>query len=832
MTIQHLIDLANQCLQRVESSRADSLRNRVIKAHTLSVTRKLLTILEKTETGNVLERLENLLKHNWQDTKQTMLGYTTRPESDMTRLLIKTAEFVAQSRNNHQKLVDTLKRPVGVIGLLISKATKLVGLSDNVPQYPVNAPKRPVNVIELLMPGVATESLHDAYPDLDDCDVQTLLMSHVLGSAGSYLIPVKLLTELQANAHIQFINPYFDFQRHTDNQASINQEELERLYHHAPETRALKEAYDTYKTITADKISLFDNLMYFCEKLHLNSVDMQGEEDNAAKGAYPAIIAFNDYYASLTDDDKALIPQKLSHEIDKLLTLSSDKGQNTNATANLETCLATRRSDLLAAIKGQESILQNIAVTDAHRKKLANAAKKLFEQCQHELKMSIEQGNYRGHDSFGLNRRLLKRLKIKMSVLSLADLHEFLNLTTDEITELSQTEALKKQITRQVKALDEWVILALDTPLPKLEALMAQIGERLANKLIKKPADVSALLMPLTSDRINTVLGAINNTLPSIIRDGEHFRQLLQHLTSAQRTSVCTAMKEKLPDIMQNGWDFGRTLEELSPEQRIKVYSAMKNRLSGIIKDGLDFGLALQYLTPGQCAGVCAAMKNTLPGILKNGAELGWALQYLTPAQCTSVCSAIKDKLPEIIQNASELKSFLECTNAQSQQHFFASGSANHLLAKIILHTSLDMTECHKIIHSGHVKNEFNKALFSGLLLELKQFIQNMPVNHAFARVKLELERLTETSAQYFNAYPHNGSQLTIFQRNCRSDINAIKTKLQDNQGLTTILDKILLVATVKSGHATRIYQGLLFDKKNQKEVNDAFGLLNMSLLQ
>ncbi|MCC5791131.1 MAG: hypothetical protein JJT82_00775, partial [Legionellaceae bacterium] len=239
MTIQDLKNLALQCLQALSPVEPERLRERVLVTHTQRVINKLLDILAKAEIApdHVLADLEKLLAQNWQDTQRTMLCYTAIPESDMTRLFIKTAEFVAQSRNSK-------------------------------PQNPEDSSRRPTGVIELLMPGVCTESLSPSYPDLGpyqdlaadktllwknpEVDIQKLLVSHVLGT-GSYLIPVQLLTELEANGQVRLDNPYFDYKGHAAKHSTLQPAELERLYHHSPETRALKEAYDTCKALTEDK---------------------------------------------------------------------------------------------------------------------------------------------------------------------------------------------------------------------------------------------------------------------------------------------------------------------------------------------------------------------------------------------------------------------------------------------------------------------------------------------------------------------------------------------------------------------------------------------------
>ena len=825
-TVQNLKNLITEYLKAAQAAQPERLRERVMVAHARSVTAKLHAILDQKEAGDVPSALEAFLKQNWYNTQHTMLCYTAMPESDMTQMAIKVAEFVAQSRHQSQPLAS--------------------------------AAQHPLSVIELLMPGICTESLDDAYPDLDTYDVQTLLSHHVLGE-GSYLIPVQLLTELNAtelhaDATIQLHNVYFDYEKHDATQATINEAELARLYQHSSETHALKDAYDTYKTRTEAKSTLLDNLSHLCAKLHLNSANMQGTENDAGSGAYPAIIEFNEYYDTLAEAEKARIPQAVSAEIDKLLDLSSDKEQNKNATENLETCVATRRSELLKAIEGKEDTLRNIAVTDEHKKQLAEVANKRFEQCQHALKSSITKGSYSGHDSLGLTSGLLERLTIELSVSWLADLHDFLSLTPEEITNIGQTEAFKRQIISQVKTIDEWIVLATETPVQKLEALMALIGGRLANRFIKDPADVAALLMTLTPERVNVVCGAINGKLPEIIKDAWGLAPVLKHLTLEQRTSVYNAMKNKLPAIIKNGKDFGCALQYLTIAQRTSVYRAMKDKLPDIIEkyNAYDVIRALCYLTPEQCASVCIAikdkrpdliqyssdvgqvlkdlsleqctsvciaMRDKLPEMIRNGWDYAEVLEPLSPEQRTSFCSAIKDKLPEIIQNVDSLKSFLKNTNTEVQTHFFKSGGADTLLATIITNVKKDISECHQQLKSDEVKNAFNHALLSGLLQELEVFINNIPgVPDGYQD---GLAQLRAASDDYFNAYPNNHGKLQPFQRTCREHINNIETKLRGTDGLVPILDKLRLVGPIKSERKLQGRQSRFFVAPRNQEVDN-----------
>ncbi|MCC5791844.1 MAG: hypothetical protein JJT82_04440 [Legionellaceae bacterium] len=416
-------------------------------------------------------------------------------------------------------------------------------------------------------------------------------------------------------------------------------------------------------------------------------------------------------------------------------------------------------------------------------------------------------------------------------------------------------------------------MLAIDTPLQKLGALMGLISGHLAKAFIKKPSDISALLMPLSAERINVVLGAMKEKLSEIIQNATGFKQMLQPLTPEQRTSIYLAIVDKLPELIRRPADLGLALQYLSPGQGTDVCRAMQEqeKLSEIFKYPTDLGLALQYLTPEQFTAVCSAMQEKLPQMIRGAGGLQYVFQHLTPEQSAAVCSAVreklsgmiknagdfamlltylspeqrsgiylamKNKLPDIIKNPSELTSFLARTNVEIQQHFFESGSADDLLAKIMLNVHKDIPECHQKLLSNEVKNAFNKSCFSGLLLNLKRNAGNLHNKNTYNSFLKIIDQLDQESSQYFNAYPQNQEELEIFQRNCNTSINLVKNILRYHESLGTSLGKKLLsvvsfslntlASITKSTQTTGVYQCRFFDTPGEQAADNVSGLLNL----
>ena len=115
-----------------------------------------------------------------------------------------------------------------------------------------------------------------------------------------FLLPVAELAELAGGQREQgLLNPYTDPAVGSP-YYSIDSEQGRRLIEHSAVTRNIHAKIQAYEALAHDRSNLLGQLNQFCEQLNANSAAGRGREDNAAGGAYPAIIAFMGYYASLT----------------------------------------------------------------------------------------------------------------------------------------------------------------------------------------------------------------------------------------------------------------------------------------------------------------------------------------------------------------------------------------------------------------------------------------------------------------------------------------------------------------------------------------------------
>ena len=513
------------------------LRDKIYAAYGKKVINDLDKLFETTSSTDITTALTVFLAKNWRLIQSTLLSYTATPTLDVTKLLCTVAEIVAQETKG--------------------------------------------NPLTLLIPEVCIEHLGNKFPDLvpkDDFSLSRIISTHILSTDNRSLLPVSLLT-LSPEPE-KLTKPYYDYHHHDD--PFVSPVEYERLTNHSSLTQALVEAKKDYVRMSSDDSHLLGHLTQLCQQLGLNGAHGgRGTQENAASGAYPAIIAFMNYYKRLSESEKQRIPEQLNKEIVLLLTLASNPSMNIDATQTMDTCIATRRTHLVTAMREQAPLLSSISINGTHKEKLIAAAKTHFERTQKALDEALKSNkDTQGCDKLGISSRLLKELDIKLRINCFNELAIIRDLSVAEIKEVCEDPILRTDIIVHMKNLENLVVFVIDTLPEKLQAFLMSMSNNLdlSKAFIKSPQDLSALLITLDVEKIEV---------------------------------VCTAMKEALPGILKTGYDFSQALGYLTAEQCTEVYTAMKEALPGIIKTGDDFGLALRYLTAEQCTAVCT---NLVPG--------------------------------------------------------------------------------------------------------------------------------------------------------------------------------------------------------------------------
>ncbi|MCX7342538.1 MAG: hypothetical protein NT128_00080 [Proteobacteria bacterium] len=509
------------------------LRDKIHAAYGKKVINDLDKLFKTTSSNEITTALTVFLAKNWRLIQGTLLSYTATPTLDVTKLLCTVAEIVAQETKG--------------------------------------------NPLTLLIPEVCIEHLGNKFPDLvpkDDFSLSRIISTHILSTDNRSLLPVSLLLKTTLSPEPEKLTkPYYDYHHHDD--PFVSPVEYERLTNHSSLTQALVEAKKDYVRMSSDDSHLLGHLTQLCQQLGLNSAyGGLGTQENAASGAYPAIIAFMNYYNGLSESEKQRIPEQLNKEIVLLLTLGSNPSMNIDATQTMDTCIATRRTHLVTAMREQAPLLSSISINGTHKEKLIAAAKTHFERTQKALDEALKSNkDTQGFDKLGISSRLLKELGIKLRINCFNELAIIRDLSVAEIKEVCEDPILRTDIIVHMKNLENLVMFVIDTLPEKLQAFLMSMSNDLdfSQEFIKSPQDLSALLIALDVEKIEVVCTAMKKALPGIIKSGRDFSLVLEYLTAEQRTAVCTAMKEALPGIIKSGRDFGQALRYLTAEQRTVV---------------------------------------------------------------------------------------------------------------------------------------------------------------------------------------------------------------------------------------------------------------------
>ncbi|NBX84348.1 MAG: hypothetical protein EBQ95_01915 [Gammaproteobacteria bacterium] len=231
----------------------------IFSEYSQKLRRKFDELFRKMRPKNYLiQQFIEMCKVNWDLVKGTALCYTAEPNCIETRLFVKMAEYLSQNDRDKK------------------------------------------SAFEYLMPGVTYEFARDGYPDLRTIELSIVLQTHILGDNDLYLVPIKLLTEINLSpTQGRLDNPYFDETHHAMENWKISKNEMERLFLHSNLTEDLKKAKDAVENIANQDTHLLGQLRYLCKNLRLGSILGEGSEEDATIDAYQAMIHFMDYFNQL-----------------------------------------------------------------------------------------------------------------------------------------------------------------------------------------------------------------------------------------------------------------------------------------------------------------------------------------------------------------------------------------------------------------------------------------------------------------------------------------------------------------------------------------------------
>ncbi len=771
------------------------LKDNLVLNYQASVKKSLNEILESQDNDEQkYSALESFLEENWELIKGSLLSYTSIYNTEITKALCKAAESICDFKNSKLEAKSEPFVPLQFLMPGIELFSLIPHYNDLEPVELLKSNSEDQQQLSRLEPGLLKDekdklerekSLFDAQQEhirqnrfivkedycIPNIPLEIILKTFVLNEDSSSLIPVSVILEDLNLRPYDFSCVVFDEQ--------IKKRTNQRIISHSNETLAIYNAMNKLSIAESDQNHFLGNLTELCKQLKFNdSHSGIGRDDNAGKGAYPAIIAFKEYYdgleyqlkqwqdeheiqegfiyikfynnptegftyavkskdtsikqgiikqeeidslfskdsnendkntgkdnsrfyfekaknykekilkiiisqgnASLEDEAKSKLPKELKNEIEKLLILASDSSRNQNATANMETCIGSRREALEKLISSpeQKQSLAEITTSNASKANLIKKSHNDLQRTKKALQDSLNKAdNYQGIDSLGISVKLLETFKIDFKIQDLNTLLDIIkDLTKDEILSLCQRDENIEQFINPIKNnLENLTNFFLDCSEDNLKALLEVISKKGHITKLFDSAKTLAIVVDCASNnaKTNIILKALKDNLKDIITSGREFANALQYLNESQRGAVYTALKDNFKNIIKSGKELGYALYFLNETQITAVCTELKyiiksrrdfglalkhlkepqiivvcTELKDIIKSGDDFKDALKYLNDTQRDAVYIALKDNLKNIIKSGDDFDCVLQYLKEAQITSICNSLKDSLKNII---------------------------------------------------------------------------------------------------------------------------------------------------------------------------------------
>jgi len=598
-----LLESSNQTIARCRLSFKAKLYHKYIQI----VATQIIELLSHPTLSDeqLREKLQLFLHNNWQLIKGTPFSYVALPNESITCFLTELALWIRDTR-------------------------------------PVNDPVKndQYGLVSILMPSISTESIKENYPHLgptqdllteswstDPVISDELLQTHILDYLGNSLLPIKLLTTLHVEDKPQDIaNPYFNFQHPEGMNPFLTINDYERLIMHSDLTIAVEDARKRYQaTLQQNQNNLFTQLVRLRAALAKNDAHGgSGKGDDAGKWAYPAIIAFMEYYNALNRQQIETIPLPVREEIDALIKYSTDISANLvqredTTEMNIESCIGTRGEQL--ALKMHPFETELIAIT-SHDPQLMIDAKQHFDKAQAELLRQLETHQYnKGCDKPDLTQQLIEKLELPFSITSLYDLEDIQELSIHEINLLFSEPAIIQATLHQLKDINNFTAICYILSLERLDILLQKIQQGLPKLLDYSANTLSNILKAMSHERSALIFSYLSESLARFIQSPKDFITIIKVLQPEQRETAYLSIMDKLKSLILQSptrfMDFYNVLNCLNFKQKQMLYQTCFDVLPGFIQSQRDFAAMLPYLKIENYPVYYLAFKNKLGKTIK-----------------------------------------------------------------------------------------------------------------------------------------------------------------------------------------------------------------------
>jgi hypothetical protein len=381
----------------------------------------------------------------WQLVQGSMLTYTARPEDTSTLFLVQVAyEALAQHLSSGSPSL------VAVIKLLMPT----LQLEEDDLLVPENFGCQLSNAA-ITKPGFKKNQTKKQ----KITTVIDFLKTHFLADNNRYLIPLWALNRLSDNSEESIPNFYY---QNSDDPTKLTPSECTRLSEHNPLTQSVNETVQRLNGYYQDKSSLLGQLYLLSKSLFFNSIHGIGTEYLSGTTAELSIRRFFDYYNTLDPNEVApVLTPELEQQLMKLRHCIAQYRPGEPTIEEIDTCMATRREQLLQAINGHEGQLAKITSSEANISHLIERDQRLLKQQLITLNQAVENNAIAGYERLPINKQLIDHLEIDCTVQnfeSLADLT--LELSSTELPTII-TPADVANWSEQIASLENLVLLLL-----------------------------------------------------------------------------------------------------------------------------------------------------------------------------------------------------------------------------------------------------------------------------------------------------------------------------------------------------------------------------------
>ena len=495
-----------------------------------------------------------------------------------------------------------------------------------------------------------------------------ILKTHLLNEDSSSLVPVSVILEDLNLRPYDFSCVVFD--------KEIRDSTHQRIIFHSDETLSVHNAMGKLSIAESDQNHFLGNLTELCRQLRFNdSHSGIGRDDNAGKGAYPAIIAFKDYYDALGYQLKEWQDEREFKEGFIYIKF------NDNPAEGFSYAVKSKGTGIKQGVIKQEYI-EGLFSKDSNVNNNTgkNDSRFYFEKAKNYkeeiLKVVIAQGN----------ASLKDEEKNKIPVELKNEIENLLILSSDS----SKNQNATANIGTCIGNIRETLEKLISSPYQKV--LLARIATSNASKanLIKSSHSGLQQTKKTLQDALNKFdnYQGVDSLRISVklleifkvdfkIQDINMLLEIINDLTKDEILSLCQKDENleqfivPIENNLESLADFVLDCSEDNLQVLLEVISK-KDYITRLFNSAQTLAIVIHYASNNEKTNIILkALENNLKDIITSGCDLSEVFKYLNEAQKTALFMILQDNLKNIITSIEDFKSCFEVINDVQQKQIY-----------------------------------------------------------------------------------------------------------------------------------------------------------------